>query len=233
MIRFVLMDVEGTTTSIAFVHDVLFPYAARHLREYIARKKRDPRLEHILNQVKSTVSEEEGPTPIDDEIAILRLEQWISEDRKHPALKTLQGHMWREGYETGQYQGHVYPDVVPTWQKWRARGIRLGIYSSGSVEAQKLLFGHSEQGDLRPFLDAHFDTRVGHKREPASYTRIRESLDLPAKEILFLSDVEAELDAAGESHFQTCQVVRPGTRAGKNHRVIRSFLEVENLNQEK
>ncbi len=231
MIRFVLMDVEGTTTSIAFVHDVLFPYAARHLREYIARKRSDPRLEDILALVKATASEEEGK-PVDDEIAILRLEQWISEDRKHPALKTLQGYMWREGYETGQYQGHVYPDVVPTWQKWRARGIRLGIYSSGSVEAQKLLFGHSEQGDLRPFLDAHFDTRVGHKREPASYARICEELDLPAPEILFLSDVEAELDGARESRFQTCQVVRPGTRAGKNHRVIRSFLEVENLDRE-
>jgi len=228
MIRFVLMDVEGTTTSIPFVHDVLFPYAARHLRKYLSRKRNDPRIEETLAQVRATVTEVED-VPASNEVAIDRLEQWISEDRKHPALKTLQGFIWRDGYETGQYKGHIYPDVVPTWQKWRSRAVRLGIYSSGSVEAQKLLFGYSEQGDLRPFLDAHFDTRVGHKREPASYARIREKLDLPAKNILFLSDVEAELDAAKESHFQTCQVVRPGTQAGKNHRIIRSFLELENL----
>lgn len=164
MTRFVLMDIEGTTTSISFVHEVLFPYASTHLEEFVRNRLTEPAIQAELAAVQQTVLEESGQT-LTDEAAIAQLLQWIEEDRKHTALKTLQGYLWRLGYENGDYKGHLYPDVVPVWDKWRAASIGLGIYSSGSVEAQELLFGYSEYGDLTPYLSAYFDTKIGHKRE--------------------------------------------------------------------
>ncbi len=226
MIRFVLMDIEGTTTSISFVHEVLFPYARTHLAEYVQRRAGDPRVREALAAVKATVEEETGRA-IADDAAIQQLLRWIEEDRKHTALKSLQGYLWKAGYETGEYRGHIYPDVLPVMQQWRERGIRMGIYSSGSVAAQKLLFGYSEEGDLTPYLSAYFDTRTGHKREVDSYRKIREKLNLPAADILFLSDVPAELDAAREAGLQTTQLVRPGTPASDRHPVAKDFYEIE------
>ena len=226
MIQFILMDIEGTTTSISFVHEVLFPYASANLMAFVQRKQDLPAVQAELRAVQATVLEEQGNT-ISLEEAVRQLLQWIEEDRKHTALKNLQGYLWKEGYETAEYQGHIYEDVLPVMLEWRSAGIQLGIYSSGSVEAQKLLFRHSICGDLTPHLSAHFDTRIGHKKDQQSYKNIQIELGVPANEILFLSDVEAELDAALASGMQTIQLVRPGTVACKRHPVVAKFDEIE------
>lgn len=216
MIRFLLMDVEGTTSSIHFVHRVLFPYAAQHLSDFIHREKDNPAVQAELARVGEGLALEE---------TIGLLLQWIREDKKHPALKNLQGMIWKAGYESGAFQGHVYPDVKPAWERWTSQGLRLGIYSSGSVEAQQLIFGYSEAGDLRGYLSSYFDTAVGQKREPASYREIARLLDLPPDEILFLSDVEAELDAAREAGLQTILVCREDVPENPGHPVIQQFSQ--------
>ena len=220
------MDIEGTTTSIDFVHQTLFPYAATHLPNYIQLHQNKPEIQVELEKVKQTVQEEAGKS-IEGEAVVQQLLQWIKEDRKHPALKAIQGYLWRDGYEQGEYQGHIYDDVVPAWNSWKAVGLGLGIYSSGSVPAQKLLFGYSEQGDLRPYLSAYFDTGVGHKREVDSYRQIASQLDLPAESILFLSDVKEELDAAKEAGYQVIWLDRPGTKTSSAHPVVRSFADID------
>lgn len=225
MIKFILMDIEGTTTSISFVHEVLFPYASAHLEDYIRTNAQEANVQEELAAVKATVLEEQNQS-LSDQEAIQQLLQWIKEDRKHTALKNLQGYLWKTGYETGQYQGHIYDDVVPALDRWKAAGKQLGIYSSGSVPAQKLLFGYSDKGDLTPYLSAYFDTKIGHKREVPSYQNIQSELDIPAENILFLSDVEQELDAAQSAGFQTIQLVRPGTVATTKHRTVQTFDEI-------
>ncbi len=226
MIRFILMDIEGTTTSISFVHEVLFPYASKHLEDFIQKNLTDPKVRRELDSVKRTVLEEDQKQLTDQEAAG-QLLNWIKADRKHTALKNLQGYLWKEGYETGRYKGHVYDDVLPALKVWTSHGIQLGIYSSGSVEAQKLLFGYSEKGDLTPYFSAYFDTNVGHKREEPSYRKIQQSLNWPAESILFLSDVEAELDAARSAGLQTIQLVRPGTQPSDRHTLVHSFDEID------
>lgn len=222
MIRFILMDIEGTTTSISFVHEVLFPYAGAHLPTFVREQAASEAVQAELKAVKQTVMEEAGKA-LSDEEAVGQLLQWIKEDRKHTALKNLQGYLWRQGYEKGEYTGHVYPDVQPVLEKWYAAGLGLGIYSSGSVEAQQLLFRYSDVGDLTPLLSAYFDTKIGHKREVTSYQNIQQALGLPATTILFLSDVEAELDAAQEAGFKTMQLVRPGTIPSQGHVTVADF----------
>jgi enolase-phosphatase E1 len=145
---------------------------------------------------------------IRDEDAIAALLRWIREDRKHTALKQLQGMLWKSGYETGAYQAHVYPDVPPALALWREQGIELGVYSSGSVQAQKLLFRYSTAGDLTPCFSHYFDTRIGGKRDADSYARIAHTLKIQPLDILFLSDIAEELDAAAQAGFQVIQVVR-------------------------
>lgn len=220
------MDVEGTTTSISFVHEVLFPYASKNMEAFVRDHSSSPHVLAELEAVKTTVLKEEGKVISIDE-AIQQLLDWIEQDRKHTSLKTLQGFLWKNGYESGEYKGHIYEDVLPALQKWQAAGIQMGIYSSGSVEAQKLLFSHSEEGDLTPYLSAHFDTKTGHKKETHSYHSIQKQLDIPAEQILFLSDVEAELDAAKAAGFQTIQLVRPGTAAAQKHPVANDFSEID------
>jgi enolase-phosphatase E1 len=222
------MDIEGTTTSISFVHEVLFPYASQHLAHFIQESAADPLVQQELNAVKETVLSESSQT-IDDQEAIQQLLAWIKADRKHTALKSLQGYLWKKGYEQGEYQSHIYDDVLPALKDWQAKDIRMGIYSSGSVEAQKLLFGYSEKGDLRPYLEAYFDTKIGHKREVESYLRIQEALSIPAKEILFLSDIAEELDAAKIAGFQVVQLVRPGTEDSGRHPSVADFYGLEQL----
>lgn len=226
MIQFVLMDIVGTTTSISFVHEILFPYASKHLANFIQKNAQDPLVQKELEAVKATVLAESDQA-IDNQAAIEQLKAWIKADRKHTALKSLQGYLWKQGYEQAEYRGHIYDDVVPVLQTWQAKGIQMGIYSSGSVAAQKLLFGYSDKGDLRPYLSAYFDTKVGHKREVESYLRIRKELNIPVNEILFLSDVAEELDAAKVAGFQVCQLVRPGTEATERHPGVVSFADLE------
>jgi enolase-phosphatase E1 len=223
--RYVLMDIEGTTTPIAFVHEVLFPYAAKHLPAFVAAHAADAEVRRCLDETKATAQAEAGAR-LDDAGALGQLLVWIAEDRKHPALKTLQGLVWRQGYADGALLSQIYDDVPGALREWAARGLRLGIYSSGSVEAQVLLFRHSDKGDLTPLLGDYFDTAVGPKREPASYRTIAERLGSPAAEILFLSDVEAELDAAAQAGMAPTQIVRPGTRRGERHRSAGPFAEV-------
>ncbi|MCA9519810.1 MAG: acireductone synthase [Myxococcales bacterium] len=221
-IEVVLLDIEGTTTAKSFVFDVLFPYARAHLESYVAEHRDDPRVREILRATRQTVRDESGAA-IDDERAVQTLLRWIDADRKHTALKTLQGYIWRSGYESGAYRAHLYADVVPALDRWLAAGLRLAIYSSGSVEAQQLLFAHTEEGDLRDRISAYFDTRVGQKRDAASYRTIAETLGVDSSSILFLSDVTEELDAASIAGLQVVQVVRPGTEAGLHHPVIADF----------
>jgi enolase-phosphatase E1 len=191
----ILLDIEGTTSSISFVADELFPYAARHLPAYIAAHPEQ--VAPILAQV-----------PGDDPVATLL--RWIEEDRKETPLKTLQGLVWAQGYADGTLKGHVYPDTPEALHRWHAAGIPVHIYSSGSIAAQKLIFGHSLAGDLTPLLSGYFDTTTGPKREPASYTRIAAALGLPPGDILFVSDMAPEIDAARAAGLQARLIDRAG-----------------------
>jgi enolase-phosphatase E1 len=222
MIRYILTDIEGTTTSISFVHDVLFPYTSMHLPAWVRSHRSEPRVQTALKDVADTVRREQGQT-IDEAHQIEWLLKWVQEDRKHPALKAIQGYLWKDGYESGAYKSHIYPDVPSALKRWTSQGLKVGVYSSGSVPAQRLLFGYSEVGDLQPYFSDYFDTAVGHKREKASYVNIQRALGLPAEEILFLSDIAEELDAAKEAGMQTIQLLRPGTTKSDRHPVAESF----------
>ena len=203
MIRAVVTDIEGTTSSIRFVHDVLFPYARKHIAEFVCTHAEEAQVAALLDDVRR----ETGGAPDLDGV-IARLIQWIDEDKKVTPLKALQGLIWEKGYKDGDFHGHIYADAYENLRKWHAQGIALYVYSSGSVYAQKLLFGHTEHGDLTPLFSGYFDTTIGAKSDTASYQAIVRKLHLPADEILFLSDVRAELDAARDAGMQTCWLVR-------------------------
>ena len=197
-IRAILTDIEGTTSSIAFVAETLFPYARAALPAYVAAHP--AKVAPLLDEVRATESGDPLQT----------LLRWIDEDRKATPLKTLQGWIWAEGYAEGAFKGHVYPDAAQALRRWKGDGLRLYVYSSGSIEAQKLIFGHSDQGDLTPLFSGYFDTTSGPKREAASYVRIAEAIGGEPANILFLSDVQAELDAAHAAGLRTQLVDRTG-----------------------
>jgi enolase-phosphatase E1 len=224
MIKYILTDIEGTTTSISFVVDTLFPYFLDHIDE-VESDLDNPLVQSQLSLVKETVLQEENKH-IDDQESVKYLIKWCKEDRKHPALKALQGMVWEAGYKNGQLKGHIYPEVASKLNQWKNIGLQLGIYSSGSVPAQKLLFGYSEAGDLTPLFSHYFDTAVGHKREKLSYQNIQKAINLPAEEILFLSDIEQELDAARLAGFSTCKLTRPGTDPASSHKTANNFDEI-------
>lgn len=225
MISYILTDIEGTTTPITFVHDVLFPFAYKRLPEFVRSFKNNPDIKKSLKDTIDTVAQEDNKT-ITEEEAIETLLLWIKNDRKHPALKSLQGHIWQEGYESGAYTSIVYPDVLPNIKLWTKKGQKVGIYSSGSVQAQKLLFGHTPEGNMNPLLSDYFDTAVGGKKEEQSYMNIAKQLKIDAENIVFLSDIEAELVAAKKSGMQTVQLVRPGTTPSKQFQNCKDFDEV-------
>jgi enolase-phosphatase E1 len=210
MPKAVLLDIEGTTTSIAFVKDRLFPFAIAALDGFLAAHAATPAVRDILDEVQRA---EPGQAPA----ATLR--GWMAADAKVTPLKALQGLIWHQGYEDGRLRGHLWPDVAACLRAWAAGGVQLAIYSSGSVEAQRDLFGHSEAGDLTPLFAGFFDTKMGGKREQASYAAIATEMGLPPGNILFLSDVAEELDAAAAAGLQTCQLVRPedGTSPSGRH----------------
>jgi enolase-phosphatase E1 len=226
----VLLDIEGTTTSISFVYDVLFPYAADRLDVYCSRPEPEPELVEALARLRGEYDEEAARgaalPPFGDGAAYAR--HLMAEDRKSTGLKLLQGVIWEEGYRTGELHGHVFPDVPPALKAWHGAGIRLRIFSSGSVRAQKLLFGHTDHGDLTPLFEGFHDTTTGPKREAGSYAAIAEAYGLPAGEILFLSDVREELDAAVEAGMRTALMVRPGNRPAEagGHVVYGEFGEL-------
>lgn len=225
--KYILMDVEGTTTSISFVHDVLFPYSLERVESFInSLQDKEEIILDILTQTKKTVHDEQLKF-INNEEAIAQLIEWIKTDRKHPALKTLQGMIWNIGYQSGELKGHVYPDVPAALEEWSKKGIKLGIYSSGSVEAQKALFGHSLSGDLNHYFADNFDTNIGQKRDVKSYFNISSELGIDPAQILFLSDITEELDAAKMAGFLTTQLVRLEDLPFKDHKQVRSFSEIK------
>lgn len=218
-VRLVVTDIEGTTSPIAFVHDVLFPFAAAELGPFLAARGADPAVAAVLADVSARAP---GEAP---EAALRR---WMAADEKVTPLKTLQGMIWEAGFRDGRLCGRLWPDVAPRLSAWHAGGVRLAVFSSGSVAAQKLLFGFSDAGDLAPLFDGFFDTTTGPKREAASYRAIVSALRAAPAETLFLSDLAAELDAAAEAGLATCQLVRAGdgTRPGARHPAAADFAAV-------
>lgn len=233
--RAVLTDIEGTTSSIAFVKDTLFPYARRALPSFIAHRGGEPEVRKWLG----VVAAELGGAP-DDAALVATLQQWIDEDRKHTALKALQGMIWATGFHERAFTAHMYPDAVQALRAWHAAGLPLYVYSSGSVAAQQLLFGFSDAGDLTPLISGWFDTEVGGKREVASYrtitSRIAAQTGLAAEQLLFLSDVVEELEAARAAGLQTALLDRredyPAPRSGaatQGHPRVESFAELPTM----
>jgi enolase-phosphatase E1 len=217
----VVLDIEGTTTSIDFATDVLYPYARERLPSFVRRHRREPEVAAIMDEAR------EAGGVWNDEAVVVRMCHWMERDLKVTPLKTLQGLIWEEGYRSSELVTHLYPDVAPVLQAWYARGLRLYIYSSGSVHAQRLIYGHTIAGDLTPLLSGYFDTRTGPKREVGSYRRIAEAIGVPPQRILFLSDVREELDAAREAGWQTVWLVReglPGLAAA--HRRVTRFDQI-------
>lgn len=192
MIEAVVTDIEGTTSSLSFVKDVLFPYARAHLRRFVLENHERPEVRACLDEVRREMRHPEASL----EEVIGRLHEWIDQDKKATPLKSLQGMLWEQGYREASFRGHIYPDAAQKLKEWQAAGIRLYVYSSGSVQAQRLLFAHTEYGDLTPLFSGYFDTATGHKREIESYRKIAEAIGLPPERILFLSDVREELEAA-------------------------------------
>jgi len=222
MIRAIVTDIEGTTSSLSFVKDVLFPYARHHLPAFIHQHHRDPRIQTQLKAVAEAAGQ-----PLSEDEAIDQLIRWIDEDRKITPLKAVQGMIWEAGYRNGDFKGHVYDDAVQHLRAWKANGIALYVFSSGSVQAQQLLFAHTAHGDLTPLFSGYFDTRIGAKREPAAYEHIANTIGLPPATILFLSDIREELDAARQAGFQTSWLVRDGEiPAHPAHPVARDFSAI-------
>jgi enolase-phosphatase E1 len=221
-IEAVLIDIEGTVTPISMVRALLFPYARARLESFVAAHGAEPAVAEALAQVRDLEPE------ADPVASLLR---WSDLDAKVTPLKTIQGLIWREGYAAGDLVATFYPDAPECLSFWRQEGLPLFVYSSGSEEAQRGIFAHSQAGDLTGLFGGFFDTRRGPKREAASYTAITGTIGLPAGLILFLSDIEAELDAAATAGLQTCQIVREedGTIRSTRHSVATSFHEVSRL----
>jgi len=205
MIRAIVTDIEGTTSSLSFVKDVLFPYARQRIAAFVLEQAAQPEVRTQLDAVSAAV----GHTLTDDAAAV-QLVRWIDEDQKITPLKALQGMIWEAGYRNGDFRGHVYEDAVRRLREWKDQSIALYVFSSGSVHAQKLLFGYSDFGDLTPLFSGYFDTTIGAKRETEAYRHIARNIGLPAGEILFLSDIREELDAAQAAGLHTCWLVRNG-----------------------
>ena len=219
MIKAIVTDIEGTTSSLSFVKDILFPYARAQLAEYVHAHIQD----EAIQLIQADSSKEVGQD-LSIEQLIIQLIQWIDEDKKVTPLKSLQGLIWEAGYQKGDFKGHVYQDAVDNLQLWKYKGLSLYIYSSGSVYAQKLLFGHTEYGDLNPLFSGYFDTHIGGKRESSSYAKITEEIGLPAEQLLFLSDIKEELDAAKAVGMQTIWLTREGiTDLDAEHQQVLSF----------
>lgn len=225
MIGAIVTDIEGTTSSIDFVKDVLFPFARKRLPAFIETRGDEPEVRHWLSET----AREAGLVSASRDELIEVLIAWIDQDRKATPLKALQGMIWKEGYESGAYQAHMYPEVADCLRRWHGQGIRLHVYSSGSVAAQKLFFGYSDAGDLTPLIEGWFDTETGPKRETASYRKIAQVIGKPSEEILFLSDVEAELDAARNAGMQTILVCRPPPDCPDKpaHRCVSNFEAID------
>jgi len=201
---------------------VLFPYAREHLPALVRAQSGEPAVAEQLDAVRA----EAGELDADVERVIAILLEWIATDRKATPLKALQGQVWEQGYRAGTLKGHVYPDAVQALRQWHAAGLPLYVYSSGSIQAQKLIFGCSEHGDLSPLFSGYFDTLTGGKRDAASYARIASATTHEPADLLFLSDVVEELDAARQAGLPTCGLVRAGGQLG-DHPCVASFADID------
>lgn len=219
----ILTDIEGTTSSLSFVKDVLFPYARARIAQFVQEQQNDEAVHALLQEVQAISGQ-------GWDVAALgaTLEKWIDEDQKITPLKTLQGLIWQQGYQLGDFHGHIYADAVEALKQWHEAGLSLNVYSSGSVQAQKLLFAYTEYGDLTDLFSNYFDTHVGGKREVGSYRSIAHELNLDAADILFLSDIPEELAAAQKAGMQVLMLTRHGEaepHADFPH--VSSFAEIE------
>jgi len=223
----IITDVEGTATSIAFVKEKLFPYARAHLAEFVENHAGEPEIAALLAEARALAGRADFDTPR----TIRLLQDWIDADKKATPLKTLQGLIWDDGFKRGELVGDVYPDVPPALRRWHDAGIRLYVYSSGSVQAQRLVFGYTRFGDLTPLFSGYFDTRVGQKLEQASYRVIAAAIDATPGEILFLSDHTGELDAAQAAGLRTTALDRGEAVLPERHPhlVAKTFDDVERL----
>ncbi|KAM8703578.1 hypothetical protein ACLKA7_008235 [Drosophila subpalustris] len=215
--KVVLVDIEGTTTSISFVHDVLFPYAKENAGNYLQETWQTDDTKEIVKDLQQSPqfteyvkSQNLSASVVDEQLVTGFVSYLIERDLKVTPLKTLQGLIWAKGYAAGELKGHVYEDVAAAFQTWRDAGLQIAVYSSGSVAAQKLIFQHSVAGDLLPHLSAHFDTHVGHKQQTESYTKIAQSLQVEPQHVLFLTDVPGEAAAARGAGMQSIILQRPG-----------------------
>jgi len=224
-IKAILTDIEGTTSAVSFVFDVLFPYAAKHLPAFVREQAGRADVAEQLAAVRRESNEPDA----DVERVVEILLGWIAEDRKATPLKALQGMVWEQGYQAGQLQGHVYPDAVEALKRWHQDGLQLFVYSSGSIQAQQLIFGCSVAGDLTPLFSGYFDTTSGPKREAQSYVNITQAINLEAGQILFLSDIVEELDAARAAGMATCGLAREGGEL-VGHVTVDSFARINPAN---
>ena len=224
MIKAILTDIEGTTSSISFVKDTLFPYARKHLPAFIVTHTDDPDVQHWLHEA----AKEAGLVSATQQEMIELLQLWIDEDKKSTALKALQGMIWEEGYRTREFKAHVYDDVPSQFKKWTDKGLAVYVYSSGSVPAQRLFFEFSDTGDLSPVFSGYFDTETGPKRDAASYSQIAKAIAVNPNEILFLSDIAEELDAAHAAGMKTVLVARSPAvcPASGNHPCVTDFSAI-------
>jgi 2,3-diketo-5-methylthio-1-phosphopentane phosphatase len=226
--RVVVLDIEGTTSPTAYVTATLFPYARERYRGYLSAHAGEPQIDALLALMQR---EQMRLDALDVDAAVALLEQWTDQDLKRASLKSLQGWIWQEGFDRGELTAPFFPDVVPALRAWHESGITLAVFSSGSVDAQHAWFGHSPDGDLQPLIRAWFDLdTAGPKREQASYDAITDELGVAPGDIVFLSDVRAELDAARAAGWQTVGVRRTGEPqydAGVgDHRETASFADL-------
>ncbi|MGQ0733338.1 MAG: acireductone synthase [Acidobacteriota bacterium] len=240
--RAVLLDIEGTTTPIAFVTTVLFPYARRRLAGHLARHRDRPEYRTLLAELRDEWARDRAAAasvpPWPDEASreldgVVAYCGWLMDrDRKSTSLKRLQGCIWEEGYASGELTGELFEDVAPAFVRWHADGVDIGLFSSGSRLAQQLLFRHSTAGDLSAYLGWYFDTTTGAKGEADSYRRIAHTMARSAHAVSFVSDVVAELDAARAAGMRTALSVRPGNApasGGHEHPVVHSLAELTDL----
>jgi enolase-phosphatase E1 len=221
----VLTDIEGTTSSIAFVHEVMFPFARARLADFVAAQSNNPAVQEQL-AATLTLAHSEGDAR-EDAVAILL--DWIAQDRKATPLKALQGMIWKDGFESGELISDVFADAIAQLRAWHQAGIPLYVYSSGSIQAQKLYFGHTAEGDLTPLFSGYFDTTSGAKTEATSYQRIATTIGIAPEQILFLSDLVSELDAARDASMQTLHILRstdPISPTVSNHPQLHSFAAI-------
>lgn len=238
-VKAIVLDIEGTTTPIVFVYEVLFPFARTHLKKFL---ERNPVLEEVKKAAELLFKEHETDvakmleppfwnkeTEEAELDSIYRYTLWLMDrDRKSTGLKLLQGKIWEEGFKSRELHGEIYPDVLPALKHWKEKGIDLRIYSSGSILAQKLLFSYTTEGDLTRFFQGYFDTTTGQKNSTQSYKKISRALRVSPSQVLFVSDSTKELDAAKRAGMQTIHCIRSANlpENSSTHPIIQSFNDI-------